>query len=48
VLPNRIQDVSDFQFPVFTTSKKLLLMLDASLEPPYFFDRNEDGSLKVK
>ncbi|XP_061181485.1 TPR and ankyrin repeat-containing protein 1-like [Saccostrea echinata] len=47
VLPNRIQDIGDFQFPVFTTSKKLLLMLDASLEPPYFFDRNEDGSLKV-
>ncbi|XP_062597185.1 TPR and ankyrin repeat-containing protein 1-like [Saccostrea cucullata] len=47
VLPNRIQDIGDYQFPVFTTSKKLLLMLDASLEPPYFFDRNEDGSLKV-
>jgi hypothetical protein len=22
-------------------------MLDASLDPPYFFDRTEDGSLKV-
>lgn len=46
-LPNRIQDISDNQFPIFITSKKLLLMLDASLKKPCFFERNEDGSLKV-
>ena len=46
-LPNRIQDISDNQFPIFITSKKLLLMLDASLKKPYFFERRKDGSLKV-
>ena len=46
-LPNKIQDISDNQFPIFITSKKLLLMLDASLKKPCFFERNEDGSLKV-
>ncbi|XP_078333030.1 TPR and ankyrin repeat-containing protein 1-like isoform X2 [Crassostrea virginica] len=47
-LPNRIQDISDNQFPIFITSKKLLLMLDASLQKPCFFERNKDGSLKVE
>lgn len=47
-LPHRIQDLGDNQFPIFITSKKLLLMLDASLKGPCFFERNEDGSLKVK
>jgi hypothetical protein len=39
--------VNEYQFPLFITSRQLLLMLDASLDPPYFFDRTEDGSLKV-
>nr|XP_034304939.1 uncharacterized protein LOC105330431 [Crassostrea gigas]XP_034304942.1 uncharacterized protein LOC105330431 [Crassostrea gigas]XP_034304948.1 uncharacterized protein LOC105330431 [Crassostrea gigas]XP_034304950.1 uncharacterized protein LOC105330431 [Crassostrea gigas] len=47
-LPHRIQDIGDNQFPVFITSKKLLLMLDASLKGPCFFERNDDGSLKVE
>ena len=46
-VPNRLQDVDDYLFPLFLTSRQLLLMLDASLGPPYFFDRKEDGSLKV-
>ena len=46
-IPNRLQDVNEYQFPLFITSRQLLLMLDASLDPPYFFDRTEDGSLKV-
>ncbi|XP_041378715.1 TPR and ankyrin repeat-containing protein 1-like, partial [Gigantopelta aegis] len=46
-LPNRLQAVNDFLFPLFLTSRQLLLMLDASLNPPYFFERNDDGSLKV-
>ena len=46
-LPNKLQDVSEYQFPLFVTSRQLLLMLDASLEPPHFFERAEDGSLKV-
>ncbi|KAK3101278.1 hypothetical protein FSP39_002361 [Pinctada imbricata] len=46
-LPYRLQDVNEFQFPLFITSRQLLLMLDASLEPPYFFNRNEDGSMRV-
>ena len=46
-IPNRLQDVNEYQFPLFITSRQLLLMLDASLDPPYFFDRTEDGSLKM-
>ncbi|XP_063448737.1 TPR and ankyrin repeat-containing protein 1-like isoform X2 [Mytilus trossulus] len=46
-LPNRFQDLNDYQFPLFVTSRQLLLMLDASIDEPYFFDRTEDGSLKV-
>ena len=46
-VPNRLQDVDDYLYPLFLTSRQLLLMLDASLGPPYFFDRKEDGSLKV-
>ncbi|XP_052783611.1 TPR and ankyrin repeat-containing protein 1-like [Mya arenaria] len=46
-LPPRLQDVEDYGFPMFVTSRQLLLMLDASIGQPYFFDRKEDGSLKV-
>lgn len=47
-LPQRIQDLGDNQFPIFLTFKKLLLMLDASLKGPCFFNRREGGTLKVK
>ncbi|XP_078254047.1 TPR and ankyrin repeat-containing protein 1-like isoform X2 [Rhinoraja longicauda] len=42
---HRLQDVKDENFPLFLTSKQLLLLIDASLPEP-FFARNEDGSLK--
>ncbi|KFV47944.1 TPR and ankyrin repeat-containing protein 1, partial [Gavia stellata] len=42
---HRLQDVKDENFPLFVTSKQLLLLLDASMPEP-FFPRNEDGSLK--
>ncbi|KAG8521586.1 TPR and ankyrin repeat-containing protein 1 [Galemys pyrenaicus] len=42
---HRLQDLRDENFPLFVTSKQLLLLLDASLPEP-FFQRNEDGSLK--
>ncbi|XP_033917853.1 TPR and ankyrin repeat-containing protein 1 [Melopsittacus undulatus] len=42
---HRLQDVKDDNFPLFVTSKQLLLLLDASMPDP-FFPRNEDGSLK--
>ena len=46
-----LQEIDDYKFPLFVTSRQLLLLLDASLEPtndwPRFFERNEDGSLKV-
>ena len=45
-LPSRFQDVHPAAFPLFLTSREFLLMLDASLPPPYFFERNEDGTLK--
>ncbi|XP_048451512.1 TPR and ankyrin repeat-containing protein 1 isoform X2 [Rhincodon typus] len=41
----RLQDIKDENFPLFLTSKQLLLLIDASLPDP-FFPRNEDGSLK--
>ncbi|XP_029445566.1 TPR and ankyrin repeat-containing protein 1 [Rhinatrema bivittatum] len=40
-----LQDLKDENFPLFVTSKQLLLLLDASMPDPYF-PRNEDGSLK--
>lgn len=42
---HRLQDIKDEYFPLFVTSKQLLLLLDASMPDP-FFPRNEDGSLK--
>ncbi|KAM9187432.1 TPR and ankyrin repeat-containing protein 1 [Dugong dugon] len=42
---HKLQDLKDENFPLFVTSKQLLLLLDASLPEP-FFPRNEDGSLK--
>ncbi|XP_052085613.1 uncharacterized protein LOC127723124 [Mytilus californianus] len=45
-LPNRFQDIKKLQYPVFITDKHFLLMLDATLGPPYYFDRHIDGSLK--
>ncbi|XP_039093158.1 TPR and ankyrin repeat-containing protein 1 [Hyaena hyaena] len=41
----KLQDLKDENFPLFVTSKQLLLLLDASLPTPFFL-RNEDGSLK--
>ena len=46
-IPNCFQDVEELGYPLFLTSRQMLLMLDASLGAPYFFDRNEDKSLKV-
>ena len=46
-IPYRLQDVDDYLYPLFLTSRQLMLMLDASLGSPYFFERKEDGSLKV-
>ncbi|XP_025957142.2 TPR and ankyrin repeat-containing protein 1 isoform X1 [Dromaius novaehollandiae] len=42
---HKLQDVKDENFPLFITSKQLLLLLDASMPDPFFL-RNEDGSLK--
>lgn len=42
---HKLQDLRDENFPLFITSKQLLLLLDASLPKPFFL-RNEDGSLK--
>uniref|UniRef100_A0A8C3HIW8 Tetratricopeptide repeat and ankyrin repeat containing 1 n=1 Tax=Chrysemys picta bellii TaxID=8478 RepID=A0A8C3HIW8_CHRPI len=41
----KLQDVKDENFPLYVTSKQLLLLLDASIPDPFFL-RNEDGSLK--
>ncbi|CAC5380295.1 TPR and ankyrin repeat-containing protein 1 [Mytilus coruscus] len=45
-LPNRLQDIKNLQYPVFITAKHFWLKLDATLGPPYYFDRHIDGSLK--
>ncbi|NWR71388.1 TRNK1 protein, partial [Centropus unirufus] len=42
---HKLQDIKDENFPLFVTSKQLLLLLDASMPDP-FFPREEDGSLK--
>nr|XP_006124073.1 TPR and ankyrin repeat-containing protein 1 isoform X2 [Pelodiscus sinensis] len=41
----KLQDIKDENYPLYVTSKQLLLLLDASMPDP-FFVRNEDGSLK--
>ncbi|XP_074844286.1 TPR and ankyrin repeat-containing protein 1 isoform X2 [Carettochelys insculpta] len=41
----KLQDAKDENFPLYVTSKQLLLLLDASMPDPFFL-RNEDGSLK--
>ncbi|XP_067417029.1 TPR and ankyrin repeat-containing protein 1 isoform X2 [Emydura macquarii macquarii] len=41
----KLQDVKDENFPLYVTSKQLLLLLDAAMPDPFFL-RNEDGSLK--
>lgn len=47
-LPHRIQDLHPNQYPLFITAKHFLIILDASLGPPYFIDRHKvDGSPKV-
>ncbi|CAE1296780.1 unnamed protein product [Acanthosepion pharaonis] len=48
ILPPTFQEITNQHFPLFLTSKKLWLILDASLNPPYFFPRNADNSLKSK
>ncbi|XP_062604974.1 TPR and ankyrin repeat-containing protein 1-like [Saccostrea cucullata] len=45
-LPSRFQDLQNVHFPIFTTSRKLLLMIDASLPNP-FFRRDEQGNIKA-
>ncbi|XP_059158005.1 TPR and ankyrin repeat-containing protein 1-like isoform X2 [Physella acuta] len=45
-LPNTLQDVDDFSYPLFLTSRQLLLMLDASIDGQPFFPRDEDLALK--
>ncbi|XP_046368823.1 TPR and ankyrin repeat-containing protein 1-like [Haliotis rufescens] len=47
-LPPRLQDIDDLSYPLFLTSKQYLLMLDASLGPSYFFQREPDGTLSVR
>ncbi|KAM4028227.1 TPR and ankyrin repeat-containing protein 1 [Anomaloglossus baeobatrachus] len=42
---HKLQDIQDENYPLFITSKHLLLLLDASMPDP-FFPRNDDGSLK--
>jgi hypothetical protein len=39
-----LQDLKEGQYPLFLTSQRLMMMLDASLPNPYFA-RNQDGSL---
>ncbi|XP_062576553.1 TPR and ankyrin repeat-containing protein 1-like [Saccostrea cucullata] len=45
-LPAKFQDLQNDQFPVFTTSRRLLLTLDASLPDP-FFKRDSSGNILV-
>lgn len=46
-IPPRLQDLQNSHFPLFLTSRKLLLMLDGSLPDPYF-RRDESGNIVVR
>ena len=47
--PLKLQEVDDSAtgWPLFLNARDLYVILDASLPKPYFFPRNEDGSLKT-
>lgn len=45
-VPEKFDDFKNDEFPVFLTSKKLLLMIDGSLPNP-FFKRDSSGKLLV-
>ncbi|XP_064597439.1 TPR and ankyrin repeat-containing protein 1-like [Liolophura sinensis] len=44
LLSNKLQDIPSHKYPLFVTSRKLLLMLDASLPGETFFERSENGT----
>ncbi|XP_064597505.1 TPR and ankyrin repeat-containing protein 1-like [Liolophura sinensis] len=44
LLSNKLQDIPSRKYPLFVTSGKLLLMLDASLPGETFFERSENGT----
>ena len=48
--PLKLQEVDDSAtgWPLFLNARDLYVTLDASLPKPYFFPRNEDGSLKTR
>ncbi len=48
--PLKLQDVDDTAsgWPLFLNARDLYVILDASLPEPYFFPRNEDGSLETR
>lgn len=46
-IPPRLQDLQNSHFPLFLTSRKLLLMLDGSLPDP-FFRRDASGNIVVR
>lgn len=46
-IPPRLQDLQNSHFPLFMTSRKLLLMLDGSLPDP-FFRRDASGNIVVR
>ncbi|XP_038048886.1 TPR and ankyrin repeat-containing protein 1-like [Patiria miniata] len=46
-IPHRFQDAHQARFPLFLSSRQLLLILDASL-PNSYFPRAADGSMKRK
>ena len=48
--PLKLQEVDDSAtgWPLFLNARDLYVMLDASLPEPYFFPRNEDGSLETR
>ncbi|CAL1532834.1 unnamed protein product, partial [Lymnaea stagnalis] len=46
-VPNRLQDMEDNSFPLFLTSRHLLLILDASVDGQAFFPRDEDLGMKL-
>ena len=47
-LPTSLQNVDDLHFPLFVTSRDLLILLDGTLGGRSFFKRKEDGSIADK
>ena len=47
-LPHSLKDIDELHYPLFLTSRELLILIDATLDGKKFFRRKQDGKLVDK